>query len=105
MRTRERGGKKGRRGGDEMRGKHVWGKRGKGREGVEKTSRIVAGSERFIRASTFVKLQIGAVHRCWLLACIFRQNFIHPHFYNLELLVRHRFCEFIRASVWPCAFT
>ena len=43
MRRRERGGKKGRRGGDETRGKHVWGK--KGREGVEETSRIVAGSE------------------------------------------------------------
>ena len=36
--------------------------------------------------------------------CVFCQNFIHPHFHNLELLVRHRFCEFIRASVWTCAF-
>jgi len=31
MRKRERGGKKGRRGGGGTRGKHVWGKRGKGR--------------------------------------------------------------------------
>ena len=45
MRRRERGGKKGRRGGDEMRGKHVWGKREMGREGVEETSQIVASSE------------------------------------------------------------
>ena len=45
MRRRERGGKKGRRGGGWTRGKHVWGKRWKGREGVEETSRIVAGSE------------------------------------------------------------
>jgi len=45
MQRRERGGKKGRRGGNEMRGKHVWGKRGKGREGVEETSGIVANSE------------------------------------------------------------
>jgi len=34
----------------------------------------------------------------------FCQNFIHPHFHSLELLVRHRFCEFIRASVRTCAF-
>ena len=45
MRRRERGGKKGRRGGDETRGKHVWGKGGKGRKGVEETFGIVAGSE------------------------------------------------------------
>ena len=45
MRRRERGGKKGRRGGDETWGKHVWVKRGKGREGVEETSRIVTGSK------------------------------------------------------------
>ena len=38
-------GKKGRRGEDETRGKHVWGKRGKGREGHGETSRIVACSE------------------------------------------------------------
>jgi hypothetical protein len=37
-------GKEGR-GGDETRGKHVWGKRGKGREGVEETSGMIAGSE------------------------------------------------------------
>jgi len=45
MRKRERGGKKGRRGGGGTKGKHVWGKRGKGREGHEETSRIVACSE------------------------------------------------------------
>jgi len=45
MRRRERGGKKGRRGGGWTRGKHVWGMMVKGREGVEETSRIVAGSE------------------------------------------------------------
>jgi len=45
MRRRERVGKKGMRGGGGTRGKHVWGKRGKGREGVKETSRIVAGSE------------------------------------------------------------
>jgi len=59
---------------------------------------------RSIRASTFVKLRIGAVHRFSLSTCVFCQNFIHPHFNNLELLVRHRFCEFIRASVRTCAF-
>ena len=36
--------------------------------------------------------------------CVFCQNFIRPHFYNLELLVCHRFCEFIRASVRTCTF-
>ena len=41
MRRKERGRKKGRRDGGGMRGKHVWGKREKGREGVD----IVAGSE------------------------------------------------------------
>jgi len=45
MRRKERGGRKGRRGGDEMRGKHVWGKREEGREDVEETSRIVTDSE------------------------------------------------------------
>ena len=48
-----------------------------------------------IRASTCMKLRNGAVHRCSLSTCVFYQNFIHPHFHNLELLVHHRFCEFI----------
>jgi len=37
--------------------------------------------------------------------CIFCQQIILPHFHNLVLLVRHCFCEFIRASIWTCAFT
>ena len=59
---------------------------------------------RFIRASTFVKLQHGADHRCSLSTCVFCQKFVHPNLHNLELLVRHRFCEFIRAFVRTCAF-
>jgi len=55
MRRRERGGKKGRRGGDETWGKHVWVKRGKGREGVEETSRIVASSKD-------VRLEVRVLH-------------------------------------------
>jgi len=58
-----------------------------------------------IRASTCMKLRNGAVYRCSLSTCVFCQIFIDPHFHNLELLVRHCFCEFIRASVRTCAFT
>jgi len=53
----------------------------------------------FIRASTFVKLRNGAVHRFSLSICVFCQNFIHPQFHNMELLVRHRFCEFIGVKI------
>ena len=60
---------------------------------------------RFIRVSTFMKLRHGAVHRCSLSTCVFCQNVIHPHFHNLEFLVRHRFCEIMRASIWTCALT
>jgi len=40
-----------------------------------------------------------------LSTCIFCQNFMDPHFHNLELLVRYRCCEFIWASLQTCAFT
>ena len=45
MRRRERGGKKGRRGGGETRGIQVWGKRGEASEGHEETSQEVSCSE------------------------------------------------------------
>ena len=51
-----------------------------------------------------MKLRNGAVYRFSLSTCVFCQDFIHPHFYNLELLVRHRFCEFFRKSVRTCAY-
>ena len=58
----------------------------------------------FIRVSSSVKLRNADVHRFQLSTCVFCQNFIHSHFHNLELLVRHHFCGCIRASVQTCAF-
>jgi len=41
-----------------------------------------------------------------LSTCIFCQILIHPHFHNLELLIRHHFCEFLghlsRPVLLPC---
>jgi len=55
MRKRERGGKKGRRGGGGTRGKYVCRKRRKGREGHEETSRIVV-------CSKDVRLEVCVLH-------------------------------------------